>query len=314
MKLNQLRHVVAVADRGSLRSAARFLGISQPSITRSIQELEAELGLQLFERNRAGIVPTAAGLVFLRRAQAMEAEFERTLHEMAQIKGDDTGSVSIGMSTAAQLAILPKIITPFRRRYPKVWLSVTEGLFPQLEHDIRDGIIDIYVGPVLADVSDGSLIVNKLFAHRRIVVARAGHPLAKARSIQELCDASWITTQVMAESEKEVRTVYAEAGLPPPNIVGQAKSGLTIVSMVAFSDLLAPLPESWRQVLSSMPIITEVPIAEITYAPDICSVRRTHLPLTPAAQYMNDLIDKAAANYVREMVAATPGRNAQRTP
>ena len=304
MKLNQLRHVVAVANRGSLRSAARFLGISQPSITRSIQELEAELGLKLFERNRVGIVPTAAGIVFLRRAQAMEAEYERALHEMAQLKGDDTGSVSIGMSTAAQLAILPRIINPFRRRYPKIWISIAEGLFPEMEHDVRDGLIDIYVGPVLADISDGSLIVKKLFEHRRIVVARADHPLGNARSIRELADASWITTQVMAESEREVRTVYAEAAMPPPDIVGQAKSGMTIISMVAFTDLLCPLPESWRPLLRHIPLIREVPIAEITYAPDICSVRRTHLPLTPAAQYLNDLVEKAAANYVLEMAAS----------
>ena len=61
MTLNQIRNVVAIAERGSLRSAARFLGVTQPSITRSIRELEHGLGVVLFERKATGMTLTLMG-------------------------------------------------------------------------------------------------------------------------------------------------------------------------------------------------------------------------------------------------------------
>ena len=68
MKLNSLRDFLAVAERGSLRAAARQLGVAQPAITRNIQELEKELGVVLFERQARGVTLSPMGEVFLRRA------------------------------------------------------------------------------------------------------------------------------------------------------------------------------------------------------------------------------------------------------
>ena len=300
MKLNQIRNFIVAAERGSIHGAARQLGIAQPTISRSLQELEQELGVTLFERSRAGLLLTDVGKIVLRRLKATTAELDRTLDEVAHFKHEGTGTVSIAMSTAAQIAILPRILVPFRRRYPNVWITVSEGLFPAMEQDMRDGLLDIYVGAVLTEIRDDSLRVKTLFKNRRIIVARRGHPLTGATSVKELVDASWITTQVAAEIEREVRNVYAEAGLPPPKIVGQARSGMSIVSVVASTDLLAPLPQPWTNIIQQIPIIQELKIKEITYAPSICSVRRANTTLTPPAQHMLDLIDKAAANYVRE--------------
>lgn len=300
MKVSQIRHLIAAAERGSIHGAARHLGIAQPTVSRSLQDLERELGVTLFERSRAGMLPTAIGKVVVRRAKAMAAELDRTMAEVAHFKSEGTGPVSIGMSTAAQIAILPRILGPFRRRYPNVRFIVSEGLFPALEEDIRDGLIDIYVGAVLTDIRDDTLQVRMLFKNRRIIVARRGHPLANVTSIHELAGASWITTQVMADSEREVRAFFAEAGLPPPTILAQAKSGMSIVTVVACTDLLCPLPEAWSQIIEHIPIIQEIKVRETTYSPSICLVSRANAPLTPPAQCLADLIEKAAANYVRE--------------
>ena len=79
MKLHHLRNVVAVVERGSLRAGARHLGLAQPAVSRSIKELEQELGLVLFERNKFGMTLTRAGEVFVRRAKGIQAELARTL-------------------------------------------------------------------------------------------------------------------------------------------------------------------------------------------------------------------------------------------
>ena len=303
MKLSHLRIVVAVVERGSVRSAARQLGMAQPAISRSIQELERELGVQLFERTKTGMVTTQVGEMVIRRAKMVQFEIQRTLDEVSHFKGLDVGSISIGLSTAAHVAILPRILAPFRQRYPKVRLKFTEGLFPYLEADIRDGLIDIYVGPVPQDRKSDDLIVEHLFENRRIIIGRFGHPLAEATSVRQLAEASWVTTPVMADTEDEVNAIYSAVGLPRPNIVAQANSAMSIISVVASSDLLAPMPQQWIDFIARSNLVVQIPVVETTYAPPICVVHLARSPLTPATQYLKDLIDRAAANHARTLLA-----------
>ncbi len=151
MKLNHIRDVIAVAERGSLRSAARHLGIAQPAITRSIRELEHELGAALFVRHVNGVALTPIGEAFLRRATAIQLELERTKDEIQQLKGVKTGTVAVGLSTAAHIALLPRVLKPFGKSFPDVQLRIVEELFPAMEAELGDGSIDFYVGPLAED-------------------------------------------------------------------------------------------------------------------------------------------------------------------
>lgn len=301
MKLNHLRIVVAVLERGSIRSAARQLGMAQPAITRSIQELERELGVQIFERTKTGMITTPVGEMVIRRAKVVQVELQRTLDEVEHFKGREVGKISIGLSTAAHVAILPKILGPFRRRFPKVRLKLTEGLFPNLEADIRDGLIDLYVGPVPKERKSDDLVIEHLFPNRRIIIGRHGHPLAHATTVRQLVDASWVTTPVMPDTENEVNAIYSAVGLAPPNIVAEAHSAMSIISAVASSDLLAPMPQQWIDFVSRSNLVIRIPVVETTYAPPICVVHQARSPLAPAAQYLKDLIHRAAANHARTL-------------
>lgn len=284
-----------------MRSAARELGMPQPVITRSIQELERELGVQLFERSISGIVLTPIAEKILRRAKVMETELERTLEEVEQYKGKDSGTLTIGLSSGAHVAILPKVLAPFRKQYPKVRIKVIEGLFPALEADVRDGIIEIYVGPVPREQRAADLIVEHLFENQRIIVGRFDHPLAGATSIHELKDAEWVTTPVMIDSESEVNAIFVAAGMPPPTIVAQATSGLSILSMVASSDLLAPLPQLWSEFIARTQLLCAIPLVQTSFSPPICVARQSRLHLPPPAQFFYDLVHRVGANHARTL-------------
>lgn len=105
MKLNALRDFLAVAERGGVRAAARHLGLAQPAISRSIAELEKELGAALFERHAKGVQLTPVGLAFLRRATAIHHEIQRARDEAGQLRGAVNGRVTLGMSTAPHLEL-----------------------------------------------------------------------------------------------------------------------------------------------------------------------------------------------------------------
>jgi DNA-binding transcriptional LysR family regulator len=153
------------------------------------------------------------------------------------------------------------------------------------------------------DRRTSGLIVEPLFENRRVIIGRRGHPLANATSIQELKDAEWVTTPTMMDSENEVNAIYTAAGLPPPSIVAQAVSGLTVLSIVSSSDVLGPLPQLWLEFIMATELVVPIPIVQPTYAPTISIARQSRIHLTPAAQYFNDLVQRAAENHVR---AAAP--------
>lgn len=298
MKLNQIRDVIAVAERGSLRGAARHLGIAQPAITRSIRELEHELGVSLFVRQVSGVVLTPMGEAFVRRATAIQLELERTKDEIRQLKGMKTGSIAVGLSTAVHVALLPRVLKPFGRRFPDVTMKIVEGLFPAMEAELHDGSIDFYVGPLAEDSVSSEFTVEKLFDNRRIVVGRRNHPLARARSLAELASAKWVATSLTVSSEAELGPVFARFKLPPPIVAARTQTALSMIVLAAYSDYLAMLPAQWLDFVESGKLLHYFDVREELVAPSICVVRRARLPLTPVAEHLCDLFRRAAAHHV----------------
>ncbi len=306
MKLTHIRDVIAVAERGSFRSAARHLGIAQPSITRSIRELEHELGTVLFERRAQGVVPTQMGQLFLRRATAMQAELERTKDEIQQLTGSKSGSIVVGLSSAAHVALLPRVLTPFSQQFPEVKLKIIEGLFPAMESDLHDGSIDFYIGPLGGETPAGEFVIEKLFDNRRIIVGRHGHPLGAARSLAELVGARWVMTSITLTSDAELNPIFGRFGLPYPEVSIKVQTALSIVVVAAYSDCLAMLPQQWDQFIKASGLLHRFAVTEELAAPAICIARRARLPLTPSAEYLCDLFRRTAAHHESSLQAARP--------
>lgn len=304
MKLNQLRDIVAVAERGSFRAAARHLGIAQPAITRSIRELEHALGVTLFERRARGVMVTPMGQVFLRRALAAQNELRLAREEIAQLKGATTGQVSVALSTVAHIALLPSVLKPFERRYGDTLVNIIEGLFPSLEQSLREGAIDFYVGPLAETPTPREFHVEKLFDNTRLVFARKGHPLACATSLADLINARWITTSVTLSSDAELYPLFEQRGLPRPQVAMHAPSALSMVIAASNSDLLMVLPEQWLGLPTAREMLAPIPIAEELPAAPICIVRRAQLPLTPAAEVFCDLVRRAGEHHASMRRAA----------
>ncbi len=214
MKLHHIRDVVAVAERGSLRSASRHLNLAQSAITRSIRELEQELGAMLFERRAKGAVLTPVGEAFVRRAKGIQLDLQRAREEVEQMKGAVAGNVSIGLTTAAHIALLPRVVEPFRRRFPEVKLRLFEVAFPVAEAGLQDGTLDFYIGPFMEESKPVELITELLFENRRIVVGRRGHPLSFATSLSDLSTARWISSSVTLDSDAEFYPLFERHGLP----------------------------------------------------------------------------------------------------
>ncbi len=295
MKLSQIRSFVAVAERGSVQGAARQMGITQPAVTRSIRDLEHELGAALFERSGTGMTLTAIGEAVLRRAGGIEAEIGRIHDEVAQLTGRHAGTVTAALSFVAHAGLLPKVVARFRRATPDVRLDIREALFTGIEADLGNGAIDFYVGPMPPhEAFPGRLAIEPLFENRRHIFCRRHHPLANATSLADLAGASWVTVPALPAPHDELAIQFARHGLSPPHVAVRAQTMLSMMFLAGSSDLLAALPQQFGQLIGVRNSLVRVPVGETLSSSTICIVKRAGIPLTPAAERLSDLFRRAA--------------------
>lgn len=307
MKLHHIRDVSAVAETGSLRAAGRLLGITQPAISRSIRDIENDLGASLFERHVNGVRLTPIGRAFLRRAEVIQSEMRRARDEVDQLKGKFVGQASMAMSPGAALALTSPILRNFRRKYPKALLRMREDFFQSVERGIESGDIDFYLGAYDHDVSSTSLSVEKIAENQRVIIARVGHPLGHATSIAELLSAQWIRPSLANRpDETAFENIFAQAGLAQPEIVLHTTSTIMTLLAIADSDLLSFVPVQWLESPLIRSVVQPIAVKGVELlCPPLCIVRRSDLPLTPVAQHLYDLARNAAVNYSLDRAVPT---------
>lgn len=290
LKLDQLQHLVAIVEHGSLRAAARRLGLPQPALTRSVRGLERELGCELFTRAAQGMTLTARGRQFHERAGAIVSELRRAREELAHGLGDERGEVIVALSIMPHVGMLPRALPAFRRRYPQVRLQLIEGLFPDVEERLRTGQIDFYLGAAPREAPAPGLKLQRLFGNVRTVVGRQGHALARARSLKALAGADWATTAIDHNAEQDLAQLFASHGLPPPRVMLQARTAMSLIAALVSTDLLAMVPAQWESFAATQAALQPIRIRERLPAPDVVLIGRTGLPLTPAAEHLCDLL------------------------
>jgi len=290
LKLDQLQHLAAIVEHGSLRAAARRLGLPQPALSRSVRALERELGVELFTRAAQGMTLTAQGRQFHQRASSVVNELKRARDELAQGAGDDRGEVVAALSIMPHVGMLPRALPAFRRRYAKVRLQLIEGLFPDVEERLRTGHIDFYIGAAPREAPAPGLKLQRLFGNVRTVVCRQGHPQQRVRSLKALAGADWATTAIDHNAEQDLAQLFAQHSLAPPNVVLHARTALSLMAALTSTDLLAMVPVQWEHFAATQGTLQAVRLRERLPAPDVVLVTRQGLPMTPAAEHLCDLL------------------------
>lgn len=140
-----LDHAAAVAlfEERHFGRAARRLGVTQPALTARLRRLETAVGARLFDRDRSGVTPTAAGLAFVEGARQTLASAEAAL-EAARAAQDGFGIVlRIGFTQIAAHQVMAPILARFRKAHPTARLTLSEGTTDSLERDLEQGSIDV---------------------------------------------------------------------------------------------------------------------------------------------------------------------------
>jgi len=295
MKLNQLRDLMSIAEKGSINAAAKHLGVAQPALSRSVRALEAELGVPLLERQTKGTVLTPMGALFVRRAASAVNELRRARDEVQQQQGAVHGNVVACISSVSHIALLSEALRPYYERYPNVTLRIIEGVYPIVENRLKRGEVDFYIGAAPEGGAGPELEMIKLFDNRRVVLCRTGHPLRHARSLTELVNAQWVTTSITEHAEDEFNSVFVRFALPSPRLAIHAESALTWITAVANTDMLTMSPIQWLDSPLIRGSIRQIKVQETLGAPPLVLIRRHATPPTPAAEYLCDMMRRPAS-------------------
>jgi len=293
MKINQLQVFVTVAEEKSLRAAARCLNLTQPAVTRSVQELESDLGVVLMTRNVQGVELTEYGIALQIRAQQILEDVRRAREELDQIKNNMRGKVTVSTTSTIAFSLLPKALEHFQRTAPDAEITFMEVRFPQAVQHLRDGSLDFVVSHVLPDMLGDELISMPLFSTDFVVMARAGHPLANARQLTELTDAQWLNTVPSGGFQHSVmEAMFEHAGLALPRRIIQCSSFAIALGLVTGTDSLVLFSRLLADSIACFGL-QQIPLEQAPPALEMSIIMRKGTLLTPVAQRFVECLQAA---------------------
>lgn len=197
MNMSQLEVLVAVAETGSFTEAAARIGLTRSAASHALANLEAELGVMLFERERGSVQPTTFGNCVLQNAREILANIETIRQEAANARGLEMGKLRIGIVSSIAASIWRGMLRKFRQEYPGIEVVTFEGAGHEVEDWILNSTVD--VGFVLRDTPG---IESALVGRDEVrVVVPIDHPLRKQRTvaIDRLADEPFILPKVACD-------------------------------------------------------------------------------------------------------------------
>lgn len=179
--VRQIESFITIAESLSFQRAAKRLGVSQPAVTAQIVALEKALGLQLFERSRAGTFLTTIGQELLPNARRVLEEFQGLIDRAGSVSRGPTGIYRLGITPTLGPYLLPHILPTLHARYDALQLSVREDAPRDLETGLSNGEYDLILTALPVD--DSRLTVAPLFREPLKLVLPADHRLASRKRI-----------------------------------------------------------------------------------------------------------------------------------
>ena len=234
MKLQQLRYVREIARRGfSVSAAANALHTSQPGVSNQVQQLEDELGLQIFERHGKRLTDlTTVGRSVVEMADRVLLDVENIRQLAADSKNDQLGTLSIGTTHTQARYALPKAIKEFSQRYPNVHLNMVQGTPTEIAEMAATGRIDLAIATEGLAQFD-SLAILPCYDWNRSVIVPPNHPLLSEKKLSLEAIAQYpILTYVMGFTGRAQQDqAFIERGLHP-NVIFTATDADVIKTYV----------------------------------------------------------------------------------
>lgn len=301
LTLRHLRVVLAVADAGGYTPAARELHVAQPSLSRTVQEVEQRIGVPLFERTTRRVSPTLEGEEFLAIARRLVGEFDTALNHFEGYLAGTRGAVSVAALPSLAGTMLPPVLAAFRRAHPEVSVTVKDGFSEEVLDLVVRGEVDLAVS-VAARVPD-SMRLRHIAVDSFAAVLSSDHPLASSEELRwtDLAGHPFVAFERLSSIRSYVDRVLAETDTRIGTLT-EARNIGAVAGLVAAGLGITAAPSLVLPMMTFADVVVR-PLAEPVVERDICLIHDPRRPMSRAAQELMHLLVSAGE---RE-IASPPG-------
>ena len=237
MDLSHLRNMLTVMEEGSLGKAAEKLNISQPGLTKSIQRLEQQLGVRLFERKSRGMEATSYAESLRAYAQSACVGMNEAVKQINALRNGTEGVITVAGPPLIALELLPDVLVRLAAERPNLQLRIVsqnQDLFTSL----LDGEFNLVVAMLYNEIPKHGLTKRWLFDDRLVLVMRPDHPAAKLKKIkpQDLLGYKWAFADSTTWHRRRLELYFEQAGLGMPRVSIESREPTILKAIIMKSD------------------------------------------------------------------------------
>lgn len=263
IRLRNLRFLLSLAQTRNLSHSATVLNTTQPALSKWLRDLEADIGLTLFERHARGLTPTEHGWVLIEHARRVDAQLNRAVDDMALLREGGAGRVVVGASGAAASETAPRAILAMAQQMPQLRIDLVEGTMDRLLTQLAQGDLDIVIGRTAQKTIDHTLIQSDLlYTEPVVLVARPSHPLFGQEKIgwDDVLRYRWIVWPRQTPVRNALEAALANAGRALPSNYIESNSVIANVTLLNHSDIIGTASYRTTLMLSRMRLLRILPV------------------------------------------------------
>jgi DNA-binding transcriptional LysR family regulator len=275
MRLNDLHVLMAVAQAGNMSKAATLLNTGQPTISRSIADLERALGVRLLDRGRQGVRPTEYGRALLDGGIAVFDDLRQTVKKIAFLANPAAGEVRVGCNHFLATSFVSAVVDKLSRRYPDAVFSLVTDYVETLHRELAERNVDLLIARESGVILDERMDQEVLFEESYCLVVGTQNRWARRRKIElaELMNERWVLPPTGSTTGSVALAAFRANGLDCPRASVVAELAEVRVNLVAAGEFISIFSDSFLRfsarrselkVLAVKQPLSRVPVGIVT--------------------------------------------------
>ena len=295
MELRHLRYFLAVAEALNFTKAAALLRVAQPALSRRVQDLEDEIGVDLLKRSPRGVVLTAEGKVFLDKTRQILKLADESVEQVRALARGEEGELHMGYAPAPTVEILPPALAAFQKAFPRVRVLLHDFSEQELIEGLRNGRLELALMPRGTGPQSVGLEFETLRSYPICVAVAPTHRFARLKTIT----LEMVATEAMIGFNRKdypeyyvgLDRIFEPLGIKP-RVVVECDSSSSLITEI----------ETGRGVAIASPVLRHASGKRLLYRPltgttEVLSVgiaRATKGDVTPAGEKFCEILRKTS--------------------
>tara|TARA_R110002110_G_scaffold359443_1_gene568877 strand:+ start:4756 stop:5652 length:897 start_codon:yes stop_codon:yes gene_type:complete len=295
--ITKLRHLIAVDRAGSITAAAKSLNVTQSSVTKSVAEIEREIGYSIFDRKARGVVATDDGREFISRAARIVSDMQMLISDAKAGSQAREAVFRIGVCPSSIEGLLNRALKEMIRKNPDLCIHLISIPVERGLKILRRGDIDVLVGPEEVLAREPDFTTEPVGSLHAALFCRKGHPLAKKKKLKkkDLTEYSIITPDLVSTYADSLRDLYENIGADPERHLYVVESFPMVADIVGATDLLATVGRGYADTSAFRSRFTRLEIDVFEPMALCCGYRSTRLPNRSIRSFLSALADHSPA-------------------